>query len=142
METRRRTTRQRTAINDLFDDETAFLTAQQVHDELRSRGESVGLATVYRNLQTMAEDGELDAVRSADGEMTYRRCSTHHHHHLMCRRCGTAVELGPDDAIEKWANAVAEKYGYTDAGHDLELFGLCARCSGSDTPPAGQPSGQ
>ena len=70
VENRRRTTKQRLAIRALFDDESFFLTAQQVHDQLRERGDQVGLATVYRNLQTMAEDGELDAIRSEDGEIT------------------------------------------------------------------------
>ena len=73
VENRRRTTKQRLAIRALFDDEPFFLTAQQVHDQLRNRGDQVGLATVYRNLQTMAEDGELDAIRAEDGEMTLRR---------------------------------------------------------------------
>lgn len=99
VENRRRTTKQRLAIRALFDDEPFFLTAQQVHDQLRNRGDQVGLATVYRNLQTMAEDGELDAIRAEDGEMTYRRCSSAHHHHLVCRNCGKAVEIGPEKIL-------------------------------------------
>lgn len=94
VENRRRTTKQRLAIRALFDDEPFFLTAQQVHDQLRNRGDQVGLATVYRNLQTMAEDGELDAIRAEDGEMTYRRCSSAHHHHLVCRNCGIPSDGG------------------------------------------------
>ncbi|WP_411914014.1 Fur family transcriptional regulator [Acidipropionibacterium timonense] len=125
----RRTTKQRTAMSDLFDDESAFLTAQQVHDQLRARGVSVGLATVYRNLQSMTEDGELDAIRTEDGEMTYRRCSQKHHHHLVCRNCGTAVEIGPDPAIEDWAASIAARHGFSQTGHEFELFGLCADCT-------------
>lgn len=129
MENRRRTTRQRLAISALFDGESFFLTAQQVHDQLRLRGEQVGLATVYRNLQMMADDGELDAIRSEDGEMTYRRCSSAHHHHLVCRNCGKAVEIGPEKALEDWARDIAAKYGFSETGHELELFGVCSDCS-------------
>ena len=53
-----------------------FRTAQEIHDELRRRGDSVGLTTVYRTLQAMTDAGELDALRNADGETAYRRCST------------------------------------------------------------------
>lgn len=125
----RRITRQRTAINDLFDDEETFLTAQQVHDELRERGVKVGLATVYRNLQAMGEDGELDVIRAEDGEMTFRRCSASHHHHLVCRQCGKVVEIGQDDTIQQWAADVAARYGFSETGHELELFGVCSNCS-------------
>lgn len=128
----KRITRQRVAINELFDDESAFLTAQQVHDELRERGVKVGLATVYRNLQAMGDDGQLDAIRAEDGEMAYRRCSTAHHHHLVCRQCGKVVEIGEDRTIENWAAAVAAEHGFSHTGHELELFGLCADCSATN----------
>ncbi|WCC81055.1 transcriptional repressor [Cutibacterium equinum] len=129
MENRRRTTKQRLAIRALFDDESFFLTSQQVHDQLKERGEQVGLATVYRNLQTMAEDGELDAIRSEDGEMTYRRCSSVHHHHLVCRNCGKAVEISSDKIVEDWARDIAAAHGFSETGHELELFGICSDCS-------------
>ncbi|MSS45702.1 transcriptional repressor [Cutibacterium sp. WCA-380-WT-3A] len=132
---RRRTTKQRLAIRALFDDESFFLTAQQVHDQLRERGDQVGLATVYRNLQTLADDGELDVIRAEDGEMTYRRCSSAHHHHLVCRSCGKAVEIGPEKILEDWARDVAAKHGFSETGHELELFGICSECSAARTDP-------
>ena len=67
-------------------------------------GDRIGLTTVYRTLQPMVDAGELDALRTADGETAYRRCSNGHHHHLVCRTCGRTVEVsGP--AVEKWATA-------------------------------------
>ena len=135
VENRRRTTKQRLAIRALFDDESFFLTAQQGHDQLRERGDQVGLATVYRNLQTMTEDGELDAIRAEDGEMTYRRCSSAHHHHLVCRKCGKAVEIGPEKILEDWARDIAAEYGFSETGHELELFGICSKCSIARTEP-------
>jgi Fur family transcriptional regulator, ferric uptake regulator len=104
-----------------------FRTAQQIHDELLHRGDRVGLATVYRTLQSMTDAGELDAIRNADGETAYRRCTTGHHHHLVCRNCGRTVEVsGP--AVESWASAVAEQHGFRDVSHDLEIFGTCREC--------------
>ncbi len=122
-----RRTRQRAAVQDVLAELHEFRTAQQIHDELRSRGDSIGLTTVYRTLQALSEAGELDALRTADGETAYRRCSDGHHHHLVCRSCGRTVEVsGP--AVERWANAVAAENGFRDVSHDLEIFGTCGDC--------------
>ena len=122
-----RRTRQRTAVDGILADRDDFRTAQEIHDDLRRHGERVGLTTVYRTLQAMTEAGELDALRNAEGETAYRRCSTGHHHHLVCRSCGRTVEVsGP--AVETWANAVAEQHNFRDVSHDLEIFGTCSNC--------------
>src|SRR5215211_1762963 len=122
-----RRTRQRTAIEETLLDQHDFRTAQQIHDDLRQHGERIGLATVYRTLQLMTDAGDLDAIRTSDGETAYRRCSTGHHHHLVCRVCGRTVEVsGP--AVERWADAVAQQYGFREISHDLEIFGTCDTC--------------
>ena len=122
-----RRTRQRAAVQEVLADLHEFRTAQQIHDELRKRGDSIGLTTVYRTLQSLSEAGELDALRNADGETAYRRCSDGHHHHLVCRSCGRTVEVsGP--AVERWANAVAAEHGFREVSHDLEIFGTCGSC--------------
>jgi Fur family ferric uptake transcriptional regulator len=122
-----RRTRQRAAVDEILAGRHEFRTAQVIHDDLRHRGDRVGLTTVYRTLQAMAEAGELDAIRNAEGETAYRRCSTGHHHHLVCRNCGRTVEVsGP--AVETWASAVAQQHGFRDVSHDLEIFGTCGDC--------------
>ena len=126
-ETGRRSTRQRAAVNDMLGELEEFRTAQQLHDELRQQGNSIGLTTVYRTLQALADTGDVDVIRTGEGEAAYRRCSTGHHHHLVCRSCGRAVEVsGP--AVERWANAVAAEHGFRDVSHDLEIFGTCGNC--------------
>ncbi len=105
-----------------------FSSAQQIHAELRERGEPVGLTTVYRHLQVLSESGRVDAIRDASGEILYRRCqSDAHHHHLTCRTCGRSVEV-EGKAVERWADDVARLAGFSQVGHTVELFGLCPDC--------------
>jgi Fur family ferric uptake transcriptional regulator len=122
-----RTTRQRAAVRAVFAGLEGFHSAQEVHGLLRSTGDPVGLSTVYRTVQAMADDGELDSIRTDSGEALYRRCSRQHHHHLVCRGCGLTVEVaGP--AVEQWADRVAGEHGFADISHTLEIFGTCADC--------------
>lgn len=123
-----RSTRQRSAVATLLADVEEFRTAQELHAELRRRGDGIGLTTVYRTLQTLAEAGEVDLLRTSTGEAMYRRCSAGHHHHLVCRECGRTVEVeGP--TVESWAQRVAREHGFTDVGHTVEVFGRCPGCA-------------
>ena len=122
-----RPTRQRAAVEAVFDGLDGFHSAQEVHARLRESGDTVGLATVYRAVQSLAEDGALDSIRTDSGEALYRRCSPQHHHHLVCRGCGRTVEVaGP--AVEQWADRVAGEHGFADVSHTLEIFGTCGDC--------------
>jgi Fur family ferric uptake transcriptional regulator len=122
-----RPTRQRRAVAEALASFDDFRSAQEIHTLLGERGQNVGLATVYRTLQKLSEAGEVDMLRTEDGEAIYRACSATHHHHLVCRSCGATVEVeGP--AVEKWTRSIAEQHGYADISHTLEIFGSCARC--------------
>lgn len=123
-----RNTRQRGAVGALLAGAEGFHSAQELHAMLREKGERVGLTTVYRTLQALADAGEVDVMCPPGGEMLYRRCSQGHHHHLVCRSCGAAVEVeGP--AVEHWADRVAGQHGYVDVSHTLEIFGTCPNCA-------------
>ena len=124
----RRNTKQRAAVVNALSTVTGFRSAQQIHELLADRGEAVGLTTVYRALQALAADGTIDVIVTDDGESQYRRCSTGHHHHLVCRNCGTTIEIeGP--SVERWANRVAAKNGFADPEHTIEITGLCPACA-------------
>jgi Fur family ferric uptake transcriptional regulator len=127
--TRVRGTRQAEALSAALDGLPDFCSAQQIHAELRRRGESVGLTTVYRHLQVLSGDGRVDTIRDPGGETLYRRCRSHsHHHHLTCRACGRSVEV-EGRAVERWAGQVAAEAGFTDVDHTVELVGTCPACA-------------
>ncbi len=123
-----RATRQGAAVSALLNRSAGFRSAQDLHAELRRDGQTVGLTTVYRHLQALADQGLVDVLRTDDGESIYRRCGTdEHHHHLVCRSCGRTVEVeGPE--VEAWAERVAAAAGFRDVGHTLEVFGTCREC--------------
>ncbi|MEO6470227.1 MAG: Fur family transcriptional regulator [Aeromicrobium sp.] len=123
-----RNTRQRRAVVAILKDLDGFASAQEIHDVLKHRGESVGLSTVYRSLQALADAAEVDALRNDEGEVLYRQCSSGHHHHLVCRACGRTVEVeGP--TVESWADKIADEHGFVDVAHTLEIFGTCSACA-------------
>jgi Fur family ferric uptake transcriptional regulator len=123
-----RSTRQKRALAAVLKSSERFRSAQELFTELRTRGENVGLTTVYNQLRALADSGEVDVLRSDDGESLYRRCATgDHHHHLVCRTCGRTVEIeGPE--IEHWAERVAVEHAFVDVRHTVEVFGTCATC--------------
>lgn len=126
--TTRRPTRQRTAIEGDLERFDEFRSAQEIHASLHGGGDKIGLATVYRTLQAMVDEGLVDTLRTDEGEQVFRRCSTHHHHHLVCRECGRTIEVeGP--MVERWAERVSAEHGFTDVAHTLELFGRCSECA-------------
>jgi Fur family ferric uptake transcriptional regulator len=112
----------------LLDDTDDFRSAQEIHEKLRRSGEGIGLTTVYRTLQTLADAGEIDVLRTSTGEAVYRRCSAHHHHHLVCQDCGRTVEV-EEPTVELWAEKVANDHGFTNIGHTVEISGTCPDCA-------------
>lgn len=127
--TRIRGTRQAEVLYAALADMPAFSSAQDIHAELRRRGERIGLTTIYRQLQVLAEDGEVDAIHDQSGGTLYRRCETSgHHHHITCRTCGRGIEV-EGRAVERWTQRVAAEAGFVDVGHTVEIFGVCPDCA-------------
>jgi Fur family transcriptional regulator, ferric uptake regulator len=123
-----RVTRQGQAVLGVVVNSENFRSAQDIHAQLRADGETVGLTTVYRHLQLLTDEGQVDALQTADGELVYRRChSDQHHHHVVCRQCGRGAEVELPD-LERWAESTAQALGYSDVTHTVEIFGLCSQC--------------
>ncbi|RNE49581.1 Fur family transcriptional regulator [Corynebacterium alimapuense] len=123
-----RSTRQRTAVVSVLSEIETFASARQIYEQLDSRGMKVGLTTVYRTLQSLADLHMVDVLHMSNGETLYRQCSSDsHHHHLVCTSCGRTEEIdgGP---VETWARGIASEHGFFMSGHDAEIFGLCATC--------------
>jgi Fur family ferric uptake transcriptional regulator len=123
-----RNTAQRREVIGVLSRVQGFVSAQELHSLILRDGGRIALATVYAQLKRLAAAGEVDVVMTDRGESLFRRCVVDaHHHHLACRRCGATVEV---DApfLEQWSSEIAERHGYRDLRHVLELNGICPAC--------------
>ena len=113
----------------LLADQHCCLSANQIHDRLRADDRGVGLASIYRALDVLAQ---LNLVRrlDVDGTACYEPAdpSGEHHHHAICDSCG---KLAPfeDAEIERLIDAVGERLGYRVVAHDVVLRGTCPACT-------------
>ena len=123
----RRQTWQKDAVLHALGKAEGFVSAQQLHKQLTQHGSVIGLATVYRTLNSLVAAGLADSLVNA-GESLFRDCSKDHHHHLICNDCGIAVEIEAKQA-EEWASKVAKDNGFTDVSHTIDIFGTCKKCS-------------
>ncbi|ROR71933.1 Fur family transcriptional regulator [Bogoriella caseilytica] len=126
-QTGRRQTFQKTVILRVLNEVDGFISAQDLHRRLEAAGDHVGLATVYRHLNALAELGEVDAVPLGQSQV-FRACrGPEHHHHLVCEDCGRVEEVEAPD--EGWLSRVAGERGFTLQRHLLEGYGRCGQCA-------------
>src|ERR1700679_1580629 len=120
-----RNPRQKQAIRDAYSEANRPLPPEEALSAAQRHYETLGIATVYRNIKSLLSEGWLDPV-SLPGQATrYEVAGKAHHHHFHCRKCGRMFELGG------CAGTVLPRppKGFRVAGHELLLYGNCARCA-------------
>ena len=114
----------RSSVIAFLDAQTCCVGAQEIHAAL---GAQVGLASVYRVLDTLVEQTLVQRVDVGDGVVRFEPVRADHHHHLVCDECGK-VERFADPQLERAIHAVEEKSGYSVVAHDVVLRGACEEC--------------
>lgn len=99
-------------------------TAQDLHDAARDLMPGVSLATVYRNLHQLVEQGEIVAI-SGEGPVQYD-WNLESHQHLRCRVCGALVDVPL--ALEDEVRVRGQALGHALEDIDIHLRGVCSRC--------------
>ncbi len=119
-----RTTRQRTAIKDALARLGRPLSPQELLDAAQRDVPSVGLATVYRTVKALVDDGTIVAVALPGEPDRYELAGAQHHHHFRCRRCDRVYE------IEGCPGGLASLVppGFELDGHEVVLYGRCRAC--------------
>ncbi len=120
-------TRPRRAVVEVMADSAGTLDPAEVFSRAQRLYPRLGLTTVYRTMELMADLGLVRRIHTEDGCHGYALRGAGHGHHLICRGCNQVVEFHDCD-LSPIIGAVAQRTGFTIQDHWLELFGLCPRC--------------
>jgi Fur family ferric uptake transcriptional regulator len=119
-----RNTRQRRAIRDAFEKVGRPLSAEEVQRAASENSRGLGIATVYRNIRTLVDEGWLVPVELPGENPRYELAGKGHHHHFHCRACGKVFEL---DGCMPQVSALAPQ-GFETTDHEVVLYGRCLAC--------------
>lgn len=120
-----RNTRQRQAIRQVLLDSDRPLGVQEVLDAARADLPRLGIATVYRTLKELSQEGWLLAVQVPGEAPRYEAIGKGHHHHFLCRVCGRLFD------IQRCLGNLRALLppGFRLEAHDVALQGVCAGCA-------------
>jgi len=112
-----------------FDHEQRHLSAEEIHGIVKQNHPEIGLATVYRTLEILANLDILHKIEFGDGRTRYEfaEAEVHHHHHLICINCGKVMEFN-DDLLESLETWIAKKTNFLVVDHQLKFYGYCKDC--------------
>jgi Fur family transcriptional regulator, ferric uptake regulator len=130
-------THQRDAVAAVVFSSDAHLSVDDIERSLRSAGERIGRATIYRTLDLLVRSKLVDEHDFGEGFKRYQNRLTRQpeHQHLVCVECSTVEEF-PSPEMPAIEARVAREFGFRPTRHKLEVYGLCARCqAGGATLP-------
>jgi Fur family transcriptional regulator, ferric uptake regulator len=119
----------RSAVVDTLDDLGCSVTAKEIADRLRDRGQDVGVASIYRTLELLDKLRLTRRVDAAEGVARYEPLNPNgeHHHHLVCDTCGSVTAF-EDPELERAIDRLASRVDHSVDGHDVTLRGECPAC--------------
>ena len=119
-----RNTRQRKAIHQCLEDAGRPLAPHEILEHAQGVVPGIGMATIYRNIKSMLEGGEITTVSLPGGGDRYEIAGHGHHHHFHCRACDKVYEVHacPGDMQKLTPD------GFVLESHELTLYGLCSNC--------------
>ena len=118
----------REIIKLLLDNIERHVSAEELYSILQAKNSEIGLATVYRTLELLAEIGFIHKLNFGDGCSRYELADGDHHHpHLICTGCAKVLEVEMD-LLETLEQQIEREYSFAISGHHLKFFGLCQGC--------------
>jgi Fur family ferric uptake transcriptional regulator len=120
-----RNTNQRKAIRDVFIEADRPLSTEEVLKAAQRHKPGLGIATVYRTIKMLADEGWISTVRLPGERPRYELAGKPHHHHFYCQGCGRVYEVPGSEALL----AELTPRGFVLESHDLVLCGRCAACN-------------
>lgn len=111
-------------------------TAEEVYRAVVREHPRVARGTVYRNLNQLAAEGEIQKLEMPEGPDRFDH-RTHRHYHAKCARCGRVLDVEMD-YLADLAGLVKDAHGFSIEGHNLVFTGLCSACREESGPKAGE----
>ena len=133
----KRNTIQRTLVAQAVQQLQSHATAEEVYDAVAREHPHISKGTVYRNLNQLAEEGEIQKLEMPDGPDCFDH-RLHRHYHAKCSRCGRVFDVDMD-YMDDLVRLVKDAHGFAINGHNLVFTGVCTTCQqtgAQDTPPA------
>jgi Fur family ferric uptake transcriptional regulator len=118
----------REAVIEVLGSDDCCSTALEIHERLLARGRRVGLASVYRALELLTEQGFTKRIDVGEATARYEALHTEgHHHHVVCDDCGR-IDTFTDSVLERAITAIENRLGYAVDTHEVVLRGACGDC--------------
>lgn len=114
----------------LLENEADHLSAEDVYLKVKDKAPDIGLATVYRTLELLAELKVVDKINFGDGVARFdlrKEGAKHFHHHMVCMECGAVDEI-EEDLLEDVERRVEKEFNFKILDHRLTFHGICHRC--------------
>jgi Fur family ferric uptake transcriptional regulator len=126
-----RNTKQRNLLLECFNsNKDRHLTVEELYDIAKSKDDNIGIATIYRNVKLLEEQGVIKKIELPDLLISYEMCastSEHSHHHLICRECGKIVDF-EEDLLETIEKKIKDTKDFTITDHRVIFYGYCRSC--------------
>ena len=128
----KRKTIQRSLVLDAVNKLHNHATADEIYDAVIIEHPNISKATVYRNLNTLSEMGEIRKLEIPGGADRYDHC-THNHCHIKCDKCGRLFDVDMD-YISGLENNIRDTRGFDFTGYDIIFRGTCPECKKHSAP--------
>jgi Fe2+ or Zn2+ uptake regulation protein len=121
-------TPKRQAMMEILAEAPHYTTPEEVWQRMRLRFGKIGLPTVYRNLEELAEGGVVSKILHPDRKLYYFYCPNDgHHHHFICVSCRKVEDLA--NCLTEGVEKEIERFGGKVLSHIVQVNGLCGTCS-------------
>lgn len=123
------TNQRKIIIKKFLSQQDSHLSAEELFNSVKKEHPEIGLATVYRTLDLLADLEIIHKIDFGDGRARYEIGGeeTHHHHHLICLTCGDVIEFN-DDLLEELEEVIKKQSGFTVVDHQVKFYGICSKC--------------
>ena len=106
-------------------------TADVLYAKIKTKAPEISLATVYRNLNLLAENGVIKKIEGLDNAAHFDH-NTHRHYHLLCTECQQVFDI-PADVLPMIDKNVAQKTGMMIESYDISFRGICPKCQNTNS---------